>query len=375
MNSNELVTLYRRFGPVLFSHFLRRLGDENRAMKATRYAFEDMLVTKKQSVREVVQWIRELDTPGAVAQTDSVALARIAPADGDIGAVLARLGLPADLLGGSAQPGSLIATVGAAAPAAWQWCRGVPVVQCGFDAWCASYGMGAVQAGSVYNVCGTTDVFGGFVSAPVARQGIACLPWGQGLWHLGGPCLTGLSTLAWFGRQFLGNPDPAAVLACAATAGQDCPLALPFVHGERMPFWRPDLRAQWIGVHAGHGVPEFARALIDGLLLFQHWLIRQLDARPQARYLGGGGSTLVGWAVAKASAFDLPVRIPQDEEPALRGAAMCALTTRRRHASLAQSQAALRPAYREVAPEAALQKRMRALEPRLWPQFDALQAA
>lgn len=72
MNSNELVTLYRRFGPVLFSHFLRRLGDENRAMKATRYAFEDMLVTKKQSVREVVQWIRELDTPGAVAQTDSV---------------------------------------------------------------------------------------------------------------------------------------------------------------------------------------------------------------------------------------------------------------------------------------------------------------
>jgi hypothetical protein len=71
MTSTELIALYRRFGPVLFSHFLRRLGDENRAMKATRYAFEEMLVTNKKSVREVVQWIRELDTPGAVALTDS----------------------------------------------------------------------------------------------------------------------------------------------------------------------------------------------------------------------------------------------------------------------------------------------------------------
>jgi hypothetical protein len=71
MSSTELVSLYRRFGPVLFSHFLRRLGDENKAMKATRYAFEDM-IERKGSERELVQWIRELDTPGQVHQTDSV---------------------------------------------------------------------------------------------------------------------------------------------------------------------------------------------------------------------------------------------------------------------------------------------------------------
>lgn len=71
MSSNELVSLYRRFGPVLFSHFVRRLGDENKAMKATRYAFEEM-IAKRASERELVQWIRHLDTPAAVAQTDSV---------------------------------------------------------------------------------------------------------------------------------------------------------------------------------------------------------------------------------------------------------------------------------------------------------------
>lgn len=72
MSSTELVTLYRRFGPVLFSHFLRRLGDENKAMKATRYAFNDLIEMGKSSEREVVQWIRELDTPREVAITDSI---------------------------------------------------------------------------------------------------------------------------------------------------------------------------------------------------------------------------------------------------------------------------------------------------------------
>ena len=72
MSSTELVNLYRRFGPVLFSHFLRKLGDENRAMKATRYAFQELLDVGKSTEREIVQWIRELETPEQVGLTDSI---------------------------------------------------------------------------------------------------------------------------------------------------------------------------------------------------------------------------------------------------------------------------------------------------------------
>ena len=72
MSSTELVTLYRRFGPVLFSHFLGKLGDENQAMKATRDAFEELLATRRTSERDVVAWIRGSQTPAAVAQTDSI---------------------------------------------------------------------------------------------------------------------------------------------------------------------------------------------------------------------------------------------------------------------------------------------------------------
>lgn len=307
-----------------------------------------------------------------LACVDNVALARIQPVDGDTEALLARLGLKAGLTGTASAPASVVGLVRADAPQGWAWCLGVPVVQCGFDAWCASFGMGAVQAGSVYNVCGTTDVLGGFVRAPVQVDGIACLPWCEGLQHLGGPCLTGLSTLSWFGQQFLDDPDPAAVLACAGAARDDCPIALPFVHGERMPFWRSDLRASFLDVQSHHGRAEFARALVDGLLLFQRWLIGHLTTDLQTVHLGGGGSSLPGWPQAKASAFDVPVRIAECEEPALLGAAMCAQTALGRYASLPQCQQAMQPAFSETAPDSELVRRFRARESRYFAHFDKL---
>lgn len=72
MRSHDFVGLYHRFGPLLFSHFLRTLGDENQAMKATRYAFEELADLRLDDEREVVQWIRRRPTPVEVAQTDSL---------------------------------------------------------------------------------------------------------------------------------------------------------------------------------------------------------------------------------------------------------------------------------------------------------------
>ena len=345
-------------------HPLARAMDLRRTAPASYDAMRWMLDMK--------DWIN-LQLTGQ-ALVDKVALARIQPADGDTGALLARLQLKAGMFGQVCAPASMIGNVGVDVPHEWTWCQGVPVVQCGFDAWCASFGMGSVEEGAVYNVCGTTDVFGGFVRTPVRIAGIACLPWCEGLQHLGGPCLTGLSTLSWFGEQFLGNPDPAAVIACARQAGDDCPMAMPFVHGERMPFWRPDLRACFMDVHAHHGRAHFARALIDGLLLFQRWLIGRLTTEVHAVHLGGGGASLAGWAQAKASAFGVPVRIAQCDEPALLGAAMCAQTALGRYASMPQCQQALRPELGEILPDPELAQHLRTIEARYFTYFDTLHA-
>jgi xylulokinase len=285
---------------------------------------------------------------------------------------LRTLDLKAGLMGASLDPGQLAGAVRADAPGGWDRWQGVPIAECGFDAWSASFGIGCVHDGAVYNNCGTTEVFGAF--GVTARQipGISSLPWSQGLYHLGGPCLTGLGTLAWFGERFLGDADPASVLACAAQAGPDVPMCVPFVTGERMPFWRADLRASFIGVQSQHGRPEFARALVDGLLVFQRRLLRLLAASPQSVFLSGGGAALPGWAALKASAFSVPVRLPAGEEPGLLGAAMCALVALGTFDSLGQAQDALAPTGRLVEPDPLIMRRLQTLEPLLWPHFPVM---
>lgn len=54
--------LYQRFGPILFSHFYRATGDEQKAMAATREAFERLLMTGLTDDRDVVSWVRSLNT-------------------------------------------------------------------------------------------------------------------------------------------------------------------------------------------------------------------------------------------------------------------------------------------------------------------------
>lgn len=68
----DFVTQYRKYGPLLYSHFFRRLGEENQAMKATRYAFAKLLTLNLKDELSVVRWVRECDVPADLAQTESL---------------------------------------------------------------------------------------------------------------------------------------------------------------------------------------------------------------------------------------------------------------------------------------------------------------
>lgn len=315
---------------------------------------------------EIKDWLHLALT--GVAATDDVSYARLAPTLGTLDDVLRKLGLRQDLCAGPVPAGQVLAAIEASKDAAWSAWHGVPVVACGFDAWCASYGMGSVQEGAAYNVTGTTEVFGSFRSQHVALGGVACLLWGEGLQHLGGPCLTGLGTLAWFGRTFLGDADPQAVLTCASHAQEDTPLCIPFVAGERMPFWDAGLSARFLEVRSHHGLPEMAQALLDGLLVFQRQLLGLL-AGPTAPVYLGGASALPGWAELKAGAFGRTLLRSSHPEPGLLGAAMCGLKALGHYDSMQLAQATLAPPPDLIAPNPLVTTRMQRLEPRLLPHF------
>ena len=151
---------------------------------------------------ELKDWINLRLTGQAC--TDNTSWRRVQSAQRSMVQVLHTLGLKPDLL---APPIKAATTLGVLQNHinGWPDWQGLPVVACGFDAWCASYGMGCVRAGAAYNVSGTTDVFGSFSADHVDIAGVSCLPWGSGLNHIGGPSSTGLATLAWFGNKYLNS--------------------------------------------------------------------------------------------------------------------------------------------------------------------------
>lgn len=314
---------------------------------------------------ELKDWLN-LQLTG-VAATDPVSNARTQPPGVDLAAVAGRLGLRPSLFADPAQAATILGNVRARADKRLARWVGVPLVQCGFDAWCASFGMGCVAEGQTYNVSGTTEVFGSFRTDFRELAGVSCLQWMPQLYHLGGPCQTGLATLSWFGRTFLNDSNPQSVMDCAARGGDDCPLCVPFISGERMPFWKPGLSAQFLEVRSHHGVPEFARALLDGLMVFQRYLLSMLCPDAQGIHLSGGGTTLAGWAQRKADAFGLPVSVSTEAEPGLLGAAMCASTGVGVYANMAQAQSALKTSGIVVSPNPAATQRMLAVEKRLLP--------
>jgi hypothetical protein len=68
----DLAVTYKKYGPLLYSHFFRLLGEENKAMKATRYAFGELMELELKEDIEVVRWVRNAPLPAQTAQTESL---------------------------------------------------------------------------------------------------------------------------------------------------------------------------------------------------------------------------------------------------------------------------------------------------------------
>ncbi|MGB6104646.1 MAG: FGGY-family carbohydrate kinase [Pusillimonas sp.] len=261
--------------------------------------------------------------------TDAISFGRIAPGSIDLGLadVLARLGLPASVIPACALPTRILGPVRADSPELPAALGGVPLAVCGFDTWASSLGMGAVVDGGVYDISGTTQVMGVFSRSRREVQGMVSIAWTEDLWQLGGPCQTGLGTLAWFARSFLDVDDPAATLAAAAESrGGDVPLCLPYLSGERMPLWSSTLSGSFQHVKPQHTRSDFAQSLVEGLVLAHRLALDAMGARRPgvAIHMDGGGAQHRYWVQARADAFGMPVKTSGSGESALVGAALAA---------------------------------------------------
>ncbi|MGY1692538.1 gluconokinase [Geodermatophilus sp. SYSU D01105] len=221
---------------------------------------------------------------------------------------------------------------------------GLPVVVGASDGVLANLGVGAVRPEVAAVSLGTSGAMRVVVPAPTVDPGhrLFCYALTDDHWVVGGAVNNGGSVVRWAARALAAGfdtPDPegeaaddldARLLAEAAEvpAGSSGLLCLPYLLGERAPWWRSGLRGAYIGLRREHRRPHLVRAAVEGVcqqlaLVRDAFAATDLPVR-EVRATGGAVASPL-WVRTLAAALDLPVRVADSPEGTGLGACLLGL--------------------------------------------------
>ncbi|HEV7339533.1 MAG TPA: FGGY-family carbohydrate kinase [Bosea sp. (in: a-proteobacteria)] len=282
--------------------------------------------------------------------SDPVSLARLlaSAAPGAGGDLLGAIGLSPAILPPLLEPCESVGEVQPGLPAPLDRLVGRPVFCASNDTWAAVVGLGAMRDGFAYNISGTTEVLGVMGREPARAEGLMTVDW-RGLFQLGGPSQNGADTVSWL-LSLIGRDEEGGIGreidALLAGIRQPQPLLfLPYLQGERVPYWNPGLRGAFIGLNRQHGATDLAYAVLEGVAFLNRIVLGRAEGAmgvPVAEIrFGGGGAANPVWSQIKADICGRPVVVGASKEPGLLGAAIIAFTGLGRFASLGEAQEAL----------------------------------
>jgi len=245
------------------------------------------------------------------AVTDHVSSARLRAAV----ALLPPLGVSPRIVPQAVPPTEVIGHIAAGHAEPLARLAGRPVMAMGTDTWAAVIGLGALRDGFAYNLSGTTEVFGVLSGTAAQAAGL---------------------------HRLLAAPRDSQDL-----------LFLPYLQGERVPYWDPSLRGAFIGLHRRHGAGDLARAALEGLAFVNRIVLERAEAAighavGDIRF-GGGGAANAAWSQIKADICARPVTVVDTDAPGLTGAGLVAWAALNCDTDLAAVQSAL-PLRRTYAP-------------------------
>ena len=202
---------------------------------------------------------------------------------------------------------------------------GLPVINGSGDGFLANIGSGCESDPHIAVSLGTTAAVRKFLNKPVVDEsaGTFCYRFETDRFLLGCASNNGGNVLDW-GRDLLGhlefNPE---------LRQSDVPLFIPFLHGERSPFWDSRLRERWVGLRADHSVGDRRRAIVEGLAFHLATYVELVEqsagSEADAVVLSGNGFIFRDVARLLASVVAQTVLLPVHPGLAtLRGAARCA---------------------------------------------------
>jgi gluconokinase len=209
----------------------------------------------------------------------------------------------------------------------------LPVVVGAADGVLANLGIGAVRPGVAAVSLGTSGALRVAVREPVVdpRHRLFCYALTDERFIVGGAVNNGGSVVRWAAQALGSAPGTtapsgedadrldAALLeeAAGVPAGSDGLLCLPYLLGERAPWWRSGLSGAYLGLRREHGRAHLVRSAVEGvcqlLALVRDAVTDTGTPVDQVRATGGAVAAPL-WGSTLAAALDLPVRLAGSPE-------------------------------------------------------------
>lgn len=236
---------------------------------------------------------------------------------------------------------------------------GMPVIWGGGDGPLANLGVGALEPGVAALSLGTSGALRVMRAEPGVDEQCRtfCYALDDGLWAVGGAISNGGVVAKWASDAF-GVEIPELLDEAAAVApGADGLLALPYLLGERAPWWETGLTGALIGLRRDHGRAEITRAFVEGVAQ-QFALVRAAveaagDEVHTVRATGGGFRSRV-WAEAISSALELDLELAEGSGGSALGSVLLGWRALGEWSALADAAALITPSRSvRVDPEAA----------------------
>jgi xylulokinase len=256
------------------------------------------------------------------------------------------LGLSPKLFPALLQPEDVLGVIKPGLPSPFDRFEGRPVLVGSMDAWLAALGLGAYHPGRAFNISGTSEVLGLVTGKRVEAPGLVDLPWGHGLFQIGGPSQAGADCLAWLADLF-SQGEASDLLGDLTEIGrnQETVLFLPYLRGERTPLWKADARGLFIGLNRSHGRADLVWAVLEGVAMANRQVLALAESAVggpvEEVRIGGGAARSETWCQVKADVLGRPVVRLSGPEAGLVGAAMVAWTGLKRFGTFEQAESAL----------------------------------
>ena len=213
---------------------------------------------------------------------------------------------------------------------------GTPVIVGATDTAAELFSLGLVAAGTGLVKIASTGTVVAVLEEPHPDPRTLTYPHVlPGLWYTLTATNTAAVAFSWLRETLFASPQgsPAATyaemdaVASSVPAGAEGVLFLPFLDGERSPYWDPHLRASFLGLSSGHRRPHLSRAVLEGVcfsLRDCRDLLKNLGVEVPRPILTGGGIQSELWRTILASVLGVIGDTATPQGPAIGSAYLAA---------------------------------------------------